>query len=275
FDMNVIAHPNLVLALDPGYKKVNPKGKPTANSAWDDTKRLSSRHENVDKQYEKEYKETEIPTKDYRGGVQSQLTTTTRISVSSDRQFVDKNYFQYFPVHIIPFVTSTEEVSKVGNCGFEVVEKQLNLGSQATRLRISGSQYVREKMLKNMDIYQALYITMWGQKGYNDMVKRITVPQNMTKVSTDNWMLMPECGFIIAETFSTVMHYIGKGMSYTFAPTTVKMVTKIKNRKVVMGFVEGNHFIGLKLSGNCPLPPEPSLGYWKDVKNHVVEEWLA
>ncbi|KAI3891626.1 hypothetical protein MKX03_014635 [Papaver bracteatum] len=98
----------------------------------------------------------------------------------------------------------------------------------------------------------------------------------MTKVSTDNWILMPECGFIIiAETFSTVVHYIGKGISYTFAPTTVKMVTKIKNRKVVMGFVEGKHFIGLKLSGNFPLPPEPSLGYWKDVKNPVAEEWLA
>ncbi|KAI3887876.1 hypothetical protein MKX03_005577 [Papaver bracteatum] len=97
FDMNVIAHPNLILALEPGYKKVKPKGKPTANSAWDDTKRLSSRHENVDKQYEKEHKESEISTKVCRGAVQSQLTTTT-ISVSSDRQFVDKKYFKYFPV---------------------------------------------------------------------------------------------------------------------------------------------------------------------------------
>lgn len=292
FDMNVIAHPNLTPSLKPDYKK----GKTKQN----DTRRLPSRHENMDKQYEEEYKESDIASKVSSRVVRSQpttsaiclsnpillpksatqicaeveqsqpTTTTTMVNVLSDYQFSDKKYFKYLPIHIIPFVTSTKEVGRVGNCVFEVVEKQLNLGNQSIRLKLSGPQFVREKILSNMDKQQALYRTMWGDKGYDDMVKRITIPRNMTNVSIDKWMCMPECGFIIAETFSTVVHYIGKDMSYTFGPTTVRMTTKIKNKKVVMGFVEGNHFIGLKLSGNCPLPPEPDMEYWKDVKNPLL-----
>lgn len=65
-----------------------------------------------------------------------------------------------------------------------------------------------------------------------------------------------------------MVHYIGKDVSYTFAPATVKMSNKTKNKSIVMGFVEGNHFISMKLSGNCPFPQNPTLATGRKQKTN-------
>lgn len=103
----------------------------------------------------------------------------------------------------------------------------------------------------------------------------LVLPSGKHIVPSDRWMLMPKYGFVIAETFSCAVYYI-RDMSYAFVPSLVKMRKGIKNRKVIMGFVEGNHFIGLRLKENCPLPPKTdTLWFWKHIKSDYSSEWYS
>lgn len=196
-DMSVIARPGATVDLEPSFKKVKTKGGTSTKSRWNDNKRLISKHELVDTDYEEEDKENKSGTigklksgtKVFPRSVHSQPTPTSAVGLvrtigsadevsstviqshrrttatddlSQDGNFVDYKYFRYVPVHMIPFITSTYDVARFGNYGFEVVEKQLNLGSLAKRLNITGPQYVREKMVKYMERNEAVYRSMWG-----------------------------------------------------------------------------------------------------------------
>ncbi|KAI3850442.1 hypothetical protein MKX03_037211 [Papaver bracteatum] len=88
-NMNVIARPGATVDLEPTFKKVKPKGGTSTKSRWNDNKRLLSKHELVDKDYEEEYKENKSRTigklksgtKVFPRSIHSQLTPTSAVSL--------------------------------------------------------------------------------------------------------------------------------------------------------------------------------------------------
>ena len=99
-----------------------------------------------------------------------------------------------------------------------------------------------------------MYKRMWDECGFKEMKKRI---QCTNTIGFSEWMQMPESGFIIAETFDTVVVLLSKHMSCTFVPTTVHPTMLNHDRMIVMGHVSNSHYVGIKLGSDSLMPPTP------------------
>ncbi|XP_026435532.1 uncharacterized protein LOC113333237 [Papaver somniferum] len=255
-----IIYPHTITKSEPTVNET-PKGRPTTKKK--EATRLPSLHERIAMLYPPVKVAPKVREKE----------------VHQHHYFLNHHYLKDMPDHFLPFILSTEDVAKDGNCGFHVVVEALGLKGSLEVGELDPISYVRDKMVTNLLKNQNMYKKMMTDEEFVELVNCIrpiskdeylVLPGGKHIVPSDRWILMPKCGFVIAETFSCAVYYINRDMSYTFVPTLVKMRKGIKNRKVVMGFVEGNHFIGLRLKENCPLPPKTdNLWFLKHVKSDI------
>ncbi|XP_026395795.1 uncharacterized protein LOC113290403 [Papaver somniferum] len=131
--------------------------------------------------------------------------------VHQDHYFQNPHYLKDMPEHVLPFILSTEDVAKDGNCGFHVVVEALGLKGSLEVGELDPISYVRDKMVTNLLKNQNMYKKMMTDGEFVELVNRIrplseeeylVLPSGKYIVPSDRWMLMPKCGFEIAETFS-------------------------------------------------------------------------
>ncbi|XP_026383759.1 uncharacterized protein LOC113279277 [Papaver somniferum] len=174
----------------------------------------------------------------------------------STKQPVDEYYLVRLPLEIQPFVNEIEDVKTDGHCGYWVVAKQLKL---LTKNVEAPWRYVRQKMVKNLKKMRLFYQSMWDVKGFKDIMENVDFPISGVDMDVKYWMTLPEAGFLIAETFTTVVVIYNKHGSNTFVPNHVKPSTRTKGRIIFMGFVDGSHFVSLHMEPNAPIAPYPSV----------------
>ncbi|XP_026396647.1 uncharacterized protein LOC113291314 [Papaver somniferum] len=99
-------------------------------------------------------------------------------------------------------------------------------------------------------------------------------PEGNAPVKWEHWMRMPECGHLLADTWNCVVHFFWKGLSIAFAPKHAVCLEQLKHRRIVMALVDKNHFIGLQLNKECPLPPLCMFSFWEKFRNKKSKEWM-
>ena len=59
----------------------------------------------------------------------------------------------------------------------------------------------------------------------------------------DSWMTMPDMGLLIASFYNVVLYHLSLQQCLTFLHLRSPPATPADRRKIVIGFVNGNHFV--------------------------------
>ncbi|OVA05585.1 Ovarian tumor [Macleaya cordata] len=159
------------------------------------------------------------------------------------------------------YVSSIEDVEGDGNCGYRVFAYQLGFD------RSDGWRKVREDILNELNSNHDLYARMFTEEGFNKI-----------KSATDcfeppyKWMTMPDAGYVVASTYNVVVIFLTDFGSTTLLPLCNPPIYGQAHRVVTIAFVNGNHFVGVKLSDGSPIP---TLGVqWYPNCTNAARSWL-
>ncbi|XP_026398569.1 uncharacterized protein LOC113294386 [Papaver somniferum] len=173
-----------------------------------------------------------------------------------------KNYMHFLPYFIHEYVKSTDDVEGDGNCGYHVFVDQLGPFEEAKECGDDQIIYVRQKCLLELRSFPDFYKPMKRferddtEAVLNEEFKafELRLMGNIT-LTSEYWMRMSICGYLLANAFYCVIHYISYSHSVTYAPTRFIFTEEESPKIVIMGFVNMNHYIGLQLKDGFPLPP--------------------
>ncbi|XP_026438238.1 uncharacterized protein LOC113336776 [Papaver somniferum] len=178
----------------------------------------------------------------------------------------NKDYLNELPLYIREYVISTNDIPLDGNCGFHDVNQRLGTFIEgAKRNNGCAITHIRQRLLSKLKKNPSFYKTMLcdGEGTLNEQFIRYQLLlHGAHPMTSDYWMIMPICGHLIAEGLNCVVHYFSKHASFTFTPKTIVCVEQLKQRRCVMALINNNHFIGLRLNPDCPLPPICGTSYW-------------
>ncbi|XP_026384968.1 uncharacterized protein LOC113280572 [Papaver somniferum] len=191
-----------------------------------------------------------------------------------------RNYLDNLPEAIHEFIISMDDVEGDGNCGFHVTAEQLGPFKDENHPVAQGDEvnYIRQRLLqtlrRNRDFYKSM---MRGGGDHGVAHEFISFERRLhgdAVITRDHWMQMPICGFLIAKTFNCVVHSFARaGSCYTYAPPTKPCNESVKGRRLVISFVQGCHYIGLKLRPGFPIPPLFPLAFWPVFKENYSMDW--
>ncbi|RZC58463.1 hypothetical protein C5167_005761 [Papaver somniferum] len=187
-----------------------------------------------------------------------------------------EGYSNQMPLVIRPYILKICDVPEDGHCGFHVVHRALTaLGDKITGDPVN---FVRRRMVATLQGNRGMFeeiLKVWNVDDVDGLVRRLQPISNEAACGVGRWMRMPECGFLIAETFKCAVHYFSPVVRYTFVPSRSGLQIG-SYRCITMGHVNHNNFISLKLKVGSPLPPSPSdLPCWKYVRSDFSFEWYA
>ncbi|XP_073225677.1 uncharacterized protein [Cicer arietinum] len=105
-----------------------------------------------------------------------------------------------------------------------------------------------------MSHYEIIY---GGQIFVQQLIHNVYVEHVAT---LDNWMTLPEMGYVIASKFNLVFIALSLNQSETFFPLRSPPPTPISDhRMIVIAFVNNCHFVQVYLKPNSPIPPPSNL----------------
>jgi len=243
-DLKLLASPQTTNILEPSMATIR-KGRPSKKDK--STKRELSYFEHVEPLLSCSSNLTPV------GRYLKKLGIKTK---ACENNLVDSKYLLQMPKHMRPYIIAKYDMPSDGNCGYWVVVKHFKLHNQ--RLE-NPCKFVREAMVDNLMLHSDMYKKMWDECGFEEIKNRIQCTHD---IGFSEWMQMSESGFLIAETFGTVVVLISNHMYCTFVSTTVRVNLLTQNRMVVIGNVDNSHFVGVKLSPVSPLPPTAQFSYF-------------
>ncbi|XP_026417599.1 uncharacterized protein LOC113313092 [Papaver somniferum] len=109
---------------------------------------------------------------------------------------------------------------------------------------------------------------------FKELLTSVKGPEGNAAIKWEHWLRMPECGHLFTDMWSCVVHFFSKELSVAFAPKHAVCVEKLKYRRIFMDLVDNNHFIGLQLNKECPLPPLCRFSFWEEFIFNKRKEWM-
>ncbi|OVA19045.1 hypothetical protein BVC80_701g4 [Macleaya cordata] len=161
--------------------------------------------------------------------------------------------------------TYTENVKADGNCGFRVIAHQLGDDND------EGWRTIRWEMLCELQTNLEFYQKLWPEDEIQKMFTRYKCETDI--ITTNEWFVTPMDEQVAAQAFSSVVVSISRHDNVTFFPHQTHSPAACYHRVIVMAFVNGNHFIGLNLKPDAPIPP----AYYLWVKHSPADakNWLS
>ncbi|XP_004515629.1 uncharacterized protein [Cicer arietinum] len=147
-----------------------------------------------------------------------------------------------------------------GNCGFRAIAALLGWTEESWPL-------VRTQLDKEIHLHQDLYANV-----FDDSVESVRSSLNISGLGAqgqDKWMCLPDLGYVIATQYNVILVSLSRNLNMTFFP--LNKAPPSKERLLAIGFVNGNHWVQIKLKSNCPLPPISQK--WKDYCNECAQ-WV-
>ncbi|XP_057450901.1 uncharacterized protein LOC130742815 isoform X1 [Lotus japonicus] len=107
-------------------------------------------------------------------------------------------YMEWLPSFFLQYVDEVIDVDGDGNCGYRAVAALLRHPKGQNRWC-----WVREELIKELELHQRKYNYMWGNDTIQAMHFRLTLPRDQM-ATDDKWMHLPEMGYLIATKFQVV-----------------------------------------------------------------------
>ena len=165
----------------------------------------------------------------------------------------------HFPSFIQPLIEDIMNVEGDGNCGFRAV---------AVALGRDQSEWppIRNLLKSNMEYNHFFYQKMF-KEGYKEILSTIDWFTGECLNNKEKWMVMPEFGAIITNSFNRPVVYLSHAQCLTFLPTI--NTDNVCKEIIGIGWFS-EHFVSIQLTNDCPLPPIAGSwrkwceGYWDD-----------
>ncbi|KAF9608886.1 hypothetical protein IFM89_011924 [Coptis chinensis] len=168
-------------------------------------------------------------------------------------------YFHYMdkvPEVVRPFTLDIKESMGDGTGGF--IALALALG-----YRKENWIKVQADLLVELSCFKQEYVKMFSVHGFKNCV------ENLSKSGTDEFMKMPEAGYLAASKYHTAVVFFSKAKSVTFLPLR-SAIPKNGPNVISIGLVE-NKMLKLKLKTNYPMPEIAKL--WFDYHYPTNGDW--
>ncbi|XP_038680254.1 uncharacterized protein LOC119981269 [Tripterygium wilfordii] len=142
-------------------------------------------------------------------------------------------YVNQFPLILRRYVVNVIDVTADGNCGFRAI---------AGLLGLQGGEFDWSSVRRDL-------------------------------IEKDCWMNIPDMGHLIASRYNIILHLISDVQSLTFLPLRSIPPPHAEHRAIIIGYVNGNHFVQVFMSGNYPMPP--IMIQWFSYKYDCATAWAT
>ena len=144
---------------------------------------------------------------------------------------------EQFPSEIHEYVDNIVNVDSDGNCGFRSIAALLGMGEESWPI-------IRQDLITELTHNHALYVGPLG--GIDEVAKlkrSLFVPRG--EVRYENWMTIPDAGYVIATKYNVVLACISLQGSYTIFPLQrAPPPDRISHRVIGIGYIERlKHFV--------------------------------
>ncbi|XP_038720028.1 uncharacterized protein LOC120012663 [Tripterygium wilfordii] len=178
-------------------------------------------------------------------------------------------YVNQFPLILRRYVVNVIDVTADGNCGFRAI---------AGLLGLEGGEFawssVRCDLMEEVRTFWEEYVSLFGSYERACYIHNALVFFETNKPAPmDCWMNMPDMGHLIASRYNIILHLISDVQSLTFLPLRSIPPPHAEHRAITIGYVNGNHFVQVFMSGNYPMPP--IMIQWFSYKYDCATAWAT
>ncbi|XP_004489484.1 uncharacterized protein [Cicer arietinum] len=176
---------------------------------------------------------------------------TPRPSVSKVQQPRVLIFKEWLPVEIHKFIDDIIDVGKDGNCGYRVATTLLGICENCWT-------FIRQECVVDLQEFMSHYKIIYGGQNF---IQQLIHSAYVEQVATlDNWMTLPEMGYVIASKFNLVFAALSLNQSQIFFPLrSIPPTSMSDHRIIVIAFVKNCHFVQVYLKTNSPIPPVNNL----------------
>ena len=156
-------------------------------------------------------------------------------------------YLSQYPGFLHPYIDDIIDVGDDGNCGFRAIAALLGWGEKSWTLiqtQLDTQIHQLPKLFSKL-----FYDTV-------DEVRNSLKVEHLGVQGREKWMTIPDMGYPIATRYNVVFVSLSMTLNNTFFPLTIapSMYTS-RHKIIVVGFVNNNHWVQVKLKPDSPLPP--------------------
>ncbi|KAK1438727.1 hypothetical protein QVD17_04537 [Tagetes erecta] len=133
--------------------------------------------------------------------------------------------------------------------------------------------FIRQQLLDEMTINESLWRPLFS-KLYLELYDEIYNSINYMDVKPaprENWMTTPYAGLLAAQKFGVIIQQFSIAGNHTYFPMFDGPTTFPDHITMSIAFVKNIHFIFLKLTNDCPMPPSHPI--WSLYARPEAKEW--
>ncbi|XP_058780962.1 uncharacterized protein LOC131655076 [Vicia villosa] len=163
-------------------------------------------------------------------------------------------YLSQFPAFFHPYIDDIVDVEPDGNCGFRYISSTLGSGEEAC-------YDVQRQLYTQIQQHAYLFFKLFYDT-VSDVSNSLLV-KHLGFQGKEKWMTIPDVGYLVASKYSVVFVSLSMLMNVTFFLLLIAPPPYTSRHTIiVVGFVNDNHWVQIKLRLDCPLPPVT--GRWRN-----------
>ncbi|KAK8946554.1 hypothetical protein KSP39_PZI006575 [Platanthera zijinensis] len=147
------------------------------------------------------------------------------------------------PIYISPHILDVIDVIGDGHCGYRVISASVYIDY--------NWRQVRRDLYQEIEQQRELYTDIFGMARRGELLTSLDC--QIVPAPVEKWMSMPDMGLVIASSYNVQLVHVSCEQSFTFLP--LHSAPTESRRIISIGFINGNHYVQLKLSEECPLSP--------------------
>ena len=188
-------------------------------------------------------------------------------------------YKLHIPELFHAYVSRIKDVKPDGHCGFR--SACVGLG-----LEQNNYSYIRQQLLEELTVNKEVWAYIFNTElpgEYDRVYNRINY-SGVGFAPPEHWMEFPNAGLLLAQKFGVIVHLLSAKGSETFFPLTYgPYVLPQPHQVITIVFVNGNHFIHVKLDGEYPMPlpnhvwmrnRSEDASLWYELYEHRIQSFI-
>ncbi|XP_014503392.1 uncharacterized protein LOC106763743 [Vigna radiata var. radiata] len=174
--------------------------------------------------------------------------------------------------------TDVVDVVVDGHCGYRCIAALLGLGEEAWPT-------IRHNLYEELTQWRDEYANLVGSYDRLEELRQSLIVHDRLQVNAKKWMTIPDIGYAIANRYNVILVCLSYVQSFTIFPLRTPPPTDIRQHQILcIGFVNGCHFVQVKLQDDCPLPMAdiissshcyPEARAWSIFYTHRMQSFMA
>ncbi|XP_058779679.1 uncharacterized protein LOC131653522 [Vicia villosa] len=190
-------------------------------------------------------------------------SSTMQIGKQPFINYAKSKYLSQFPAFFHPYINDIVDVEPDGNCDFRCISSALGWGEEAC---YDVRRQLHTQIQQHADFFSKLFYDTVSDVSNSLLLKHLGFQ------GKEKWMSIPDMGYPVASKYSVVFVSLSMRMNITFFPLLIAPPPYTSRHTIiVVGFVNSNHWIQIKLRPDCPLPSV--IDRWRNNCSNNAKGW--